>query len=68
MGGSDRDIWRAAHDYIERYCEYAPIKVAQRADAFLAKGDIKGQRVWKRVLAAIYDLRNSMPVDGERLN
>jgi hypothetical protein len=65
---SDRDIWRTAHAMIEQFCDDASVRAAMRVDALLADGDLDGLRVWKRVLAAIRDIRREAPVDGERLN
>lgn len=65
---TDRDIWRTARAMIEVHCNDAPIQAAMKADDRLREGDIEGQLVWKRVLAAINEIRRSVPVEGERLN
>jgi hypothetical protein len=57
----DRFIWRTAHQFIEHYCDGAPSEATKHADASLAEGDVDGQRMWLRILAAIYDLRGSWP-------
>jgi len=41
---------------IARYGEDAPIIAAQRIDALMAKGDLDGRIVWRRVKAAIEEL------------
>ena len=42
----------------------APIEAALRADAMLDKGDLDGQRVWLRILAAINELMDTQPGHG----
>ena len=49
----DLDIYRSAHLYIREHGEDAAIEAAKMIDAMLAKGDLDGQRVWRRILAAI---------------
>lgn len=63
---SDIDLWRAADILIKRYGDDAPIIAAQRADEMLAIGDVEGQLVWKRVLAAVNDLQRAKPAVNER--
>ena len=41
---------------------------AQRADAMLEKGCLDGQRVWKRVLAAVKEIQRREPREGEAVN
>ena len=53
---SDLDIYRAANELIKQHGEDAPIHAAMRADELLEVGDVDGQAVWKRVLAAIDEL------------
>ncbi len=36
------------------------------ADAMLAKGDLEGQAVWKRILAAVEEIARTEPADGEQ--
>ncbi len=48
----DLDIYRTANEYIKRYSENAAVHAAMRADELLAKGDLNGQRVWIRIIAA----------------
>ena len=50
---SDLDIWRSANELIKQFGDTADIEAAARADAFLDKGDLDGQRVWLRILKAI---------------
>ena len=49
----ERDIWRTADVLMKTHGDDAELIAATRADAMLDLGDIDGQRVWKRVLAAI---------------
>ena len=55
------DIVRSAWELIKTCGEEASLRAAQRADECLAEGDIDGQLVWKRILAAIDELQNNTP-------
>jgi hypothetical protein len=46
----------------------AALEAAQRADAMLEKGSLGGQRVWKRVLAAVKEIQRQEPREGEVVN
>ncbi len=54
---SEIDIYRTANVLVKRYSEDATLEAAQRADAMLEKGSLDGQRVWKRVLAAVKEIQ-----------
>jgi triphosphoribosyl-dephospho-CoA synthetase len=56
---SDLDIWRSAHLVIEKHGEEAELAAALRADELLAKGDVEGERTWRRILAAIVKLQTA---------
>ena len=58
---SELDIDRTANVLIREHGEDAALEAAQRADAMLEKGTLDGQRVWKRVLAAIKEIRRVEP-------
>ena len=58
---SDPDIYRTENELIKQHGEDAPIHAAMRADELLEAGDMDGQAVWKRVLAAVDEL-----LSGER--
>ena len=62
------DIWRAANLLVKRHGADAAAAAAQRADELLAEGDTEGQRVWKRILAAVQELQRTKPAAGERRN
>jgi hypothetical protein len=53
QGMSDLDIWRCADLFVRQHGQDAAIFVASRADSLLAKGDLEGSRVWKRILKAV---------------
>ena len=55
----DRDIWRTADVLIKSYGDEAELIAANRADAMLDQGDLEGQIVWKRILAAVRFLTNA---------
>ena len=62
---SDLDIYRTTNVLIR---EDAALEAAQSADAMLEKGSLDGQRVWKRVLAAIKEIQRQEPREGEAVN
>lgn len=62
------DIWRAAHLLVKRHGADAEIAAAQRADELLAQGDVDGQRIWNRIVAAVRELQRTVPSAGERRN
>ena len=65
---SDLDIYRTANVLVKHYGEDAAIEAAQHADAMLEKGCLDGQRVWKRVLAAVKEIQRQEPREGEAVN
>ena len=52
----DKEIYRSANELIKQHGEGAPIHAAKRADELLEAGDLDGQAVWKRILAATEEL------------
>ena len=58
---SDLDIYRTANVLVKHYGEDAVLEAAQRADAMLEKGSLDGQRIWKRVLAAVNEIQRREP-------
>ena len=65
---SDLDIYRTANVLIREHGEDASLEAAQRADAMLEKGCLGGQRVWKRVLAAVKEIQRQELREGEAVN
>ncbi len=65
---SDLDIYRTASALVKHYGEDATLEAAQSADAMLEKGSLDGQRVWKRVLAAVKEIQREEPREGEAVN
>ncbi len=65
---SDLDIFRTANVLVKHYGEDATLEAPQRADAMLEKGSVDGQRVWKRVLAAVKEIRRQELREGEAVN
>jgi hypothetical protein len=53
---TERDIWATAKMLVDRHGADAPIQAAMRADELLDRGDVDGQAVWKRILAAAREL------------
>ncbi len=62
---SDLDIFRSAQVLIREHGDDAGIEAAQRADDMLDRSDMDGLAVWKRILAAIEEIRRREPADGE---
>ena len=64
----DLDIYRSAQVLVKRHGEDAPIEAAMRADTMIEKGDVEGQAVWKRVLAAVKELQKTEPGPVEKVH
>ena len=64
---ADIDIWRTANLMIKQHGDEASIFTAMKADEMLEKGDMVGQRVWRRVLGAVEELLRDRG-EAERLN
>ena len=64
MGGLAVPHWRAANLLIKQHGDDAPIRAAMRADELLEAGDVDGQAVWKRVLAAVDELLSEERPEG----
>ena len=58
------DIYRTANELIKQHGDDAPIHAAMRADELLDAGDIDGQAVWKRILAAVEELQSKEGPEG----
>ena len=54
---SDLDMYRSAQVLIREHGEDAAVEAAMRADAMLAKGDLEGIAVWKRVVRAVGEVQ-----------
>ena len=65
---SEIDIYRTANVLIREHGEGADLVAAERADAMLEKGSLVGQRVWRRVLAAVKEIQRREPREGEAVN
>ncbi len=64
---SDPDIYRAAKLLIDQHGEDAPLRAAERAEALLEAGDMIGAVTWRRILAAVEELRRGRR-EGEKVN
>jgi hypothetical protein len=62
------DFLRAAKILIDEYGDDALLIAAQRADAFLARGDFDGQRAWKVIYKTIAELQRTTRTAGDRLH
>jgi hypothetical protein len=47
------DIWHAANLLPKNYGDDAPLVAAPRAAEMLARGDVMGQAIWRRIAAAV---------------
>lgn len=61
---SDLDIYRSAAVLIRQHGEDAALEAASRAGAMLERGDVEGQAVWKRILAAVKELQRRERPEG----
>ena len=61
MKPNEREIFDIAKAYLRDHGEDAVIEAALRADSLLDAGDMKGQKVWLRVIEAIKALSASSP-------
>ena len=66
MSVSDRDIYATALQFIRRHGESASFEAALKTDEQIARGDVDGERVWKRIGAAILVLTSEPPSDALR--
>ncbi len=64
---SDLDIYRSANVLIREHGDEAVIAAVKHADAMLAKGDLEGQVVWKRIVRAVEEIQREEPVPGEAI-
>ncbi len=62
---SDLDIYRSANVLIREHGQDAALEAAKHADAMLEKGGLEGLAAWKRILAAIEEIRRTEPTAGE---
>ena len=62
------DIWRAAQAMVKRCGDSAATEAAVRADEFLDRGDIDGNRLWTQIKQAIEELQRERPGDGEAVH
>ena len=62
------DIYRAANELVKQHGADAPIHAAMRADELLDAGDMDGQAVWKRILAAVEELQSKELPDGAEVH
>ncbi len=62
---SEIDIFRSANVLIREHGQDAALEAAQRADAMLERGDMKGAAVWRRVLKAVEELQRKERASGE---
>ena len=63
----DLDIYRSANVLIREHGDEAVIAAVKHADAMLAKGDLEGQVVWKRIVRAVEEIQREEPVPGEAI-
>ena len=64
----DLDIYRSANALVKRHGEDAPIEAAMRADNMIAKGDLDGFAVWKRILRAVEELQREIATAGDQIH
>ena len=62
------DIYRTANELIKQHGPDAPIHAAMRADELLDAGDLDGQAVWKRILAAMEELMSEERPENDQMH
>lgn len=65
---SDLDIYRTASVLIRERGENTALEAAQRADAWLDRGEMSEFWFWKRVLAAVKEIQREEPGEGVMVN
>jgi hypothetical protein len=63
----DHDIFRAAQLVIDQHGDDAAARASLRADLLLAERNVEGSTIWRRILAAVEELRRERR-EGELLN
>ncbi len=53
------DIWRTAQLLVKQHGNEATTHAAMRADELLDEGDLDGASVWRRILKAIEQIRDT---------
>jgi hypothetical protein len=64
---NDPDFYRAAKPLLDQHGADAGLRAAERADQLLDAGDMIGATTWRRILAAIEELRRGRG-EGESVN
>ncbi len=64
----DIDKWRSANVLLKQHGKDASIQAAMRSDAMLAKGDLVGYAVWKRIILAVEKLQATAPAPGTKVH
>jgi hypothetical protein len=57
------DLYRAASEMIKQHGENATIEAAMKSDAMMARGDMKGAKVWREIVKRITILQDQK-MDG----
>jgi len=57
------DLYRTGAAMIQQHGENAAIEAAMKSDAMLAKGDVKGAKIWREIVKKI-DILQSQKIDG----
>ena len=65
---SELDVWRTAAVLVREHGDGAGMEAAFRADDMMERGDLDACALWKRVMAAVDELRRGELKDGERPN
>ncbi len=64
----DADIWRSANLLIAEHGSNALIQAGMRVAGMMAKGDVAGAILWKRIMRAVDDLQRQQRRHDEGLN
>jgi len=58
---SDRDIYATALQWLRLHGETAWFEAALKCDEQIARGDVEGERTWKRIIAALDVVSGKVP-------
>ncbi len=62
---SDDDIKLCASALVQLFGKDAPVRAAERADEYLAKGENSGYEFWRKMMKATDELLQTEPERGE---
>ena len=65
---SEIEVYGSVKEWIDQHGEEGASRAAYKADAMRDKGDLDGAAVWRRIVAAINELVDIKPGDGDAVH